>query len=200
MTFMESSANEFMSMYVTGQRAGDPPGTMQAPVLVKVGEDPLRLFVPIGEIPGPHRAGDYSGIAVDPVDGTFWAANEYATAALSPELPISNNWGTWIANFSITDGGASPSAAASEESLVFFAIPQVDGSRTFENITNKTQTNVVALFMDEQVPVTHQRNDNAPRLLLVRSYDPWSSELVDEAFADFDGRFLENVLQSDLGL
>ena len=40
-----------------------------------------------------NRAGDLSGINVDPVNGTFWAVNEFATSALS------NNWGTAVANF-----------------------------------------------------------------------------------------------------
>src|SRR5262249_23022532 len=60
--------------------------TMQAPVLVKAGTD--TYF--------GTRAGDYSGITVDPVTGTsFWAANEYARFFLS-------YWGTWIANFSLS--------------------------------------------------------------------------------------------------
>jgi uncharacterized repeat protein (TIGR01451 family) len=41
----------------------------------------------------PHRAGDLSGINVDPTDGSFWAANEFAnTQAIA-------NWGTAVANF-----------------------------------------------------------------------------------------------------
>src|SRR5262249_33448351 len=39
------------------------------------------------------RAGDLSGINVDPMDGTFWAANEYANTEPSA------NWGTAIAHF-----------------------------------------------------------------------------------------------------
>src|SRR5439155_16386114 len=46
-------------------------------------------------------AGDYSGISVDPTNGTaFWAANQYATAASAI------NWGTWISNFAISNPGS----------------------------------------------------------------------------------------------
>jgi uncharacterized repeat protein (TIGR01451 family) len=41
------------------------------------------------------RAGDLSGINVDPSDGSFWAANEFANTEATA------NWGTAIANFTI---------------------------------------------------------------------------------------------------
>jgi hypothetical protein len=44
----------------------------------------------------PHRAGDYSGLCVDPVTGAFWASSEYATSASS------DNWGTAIASFTLS--------------------------------------------------------------------------------------------------
>ncbi|HSB88198.1 MAG TPA: calcium-binding protein, partial [Ilumatobacteraceae bacterium] len=64
LTFMESSATEFVSMYVTGQKLGDAPGVMRTPVQVQAG---THAYV------GGTRGGDFSGIAVDPVTGTFWA-------------------------------------------------------------------------------------------------------------------------------
>ncbi|MEO8268697.1 MAG: hypothetical protein ABI557_03190, partial [Aureliella sp.] len=85
LTYMQSSPVEYASMFVTGRNAGDAAGTMRDPVVVAAGEDYLDGF---------GRAGDYSGITVDPVDGTtFWAANEYkATDAF---------WSTAIAQFSL---------------------------------------------------------------------------------------------------
>jgi hypothetical protein len=88
MTFMQSSAGQFMSMYVTGQGLEAPAGTMAAPILAQAGQASYSDYTG-----SPYRAGDYSGITVDPAGTTFWAANEYATAAAG------NNWGTWIANF-----------------------------------------------------------------------------------------------------
>ena len=100
----------YLSMYVTGRKADDPLGTMRAPVLVKAGE---ATYTVEDQIPDfvvdapPYRVGDFSGLVVDPVDGTFWAANEYATAPLPPSPIFVANWGTWIANFEITDDAAA---------------------------------------------------------------------------------------------
>jgi streptogramin lyase len=68
-SFMESSANEFVSFYVAGRLATDPLGTMSPGTVVAPGiQTGFDLF----------RAGDYGGISVDPTDGlTFWASNEY---------------------------------------------------------------------------------------------------------------------------
>jgi hypothetical protein len=93
MTYMQSSFRQYVSVYVTGQQHGAAPGAMQPGVLVHAGE---------GTYLGT-RGGDYSGISVDPVNDTFWAANEYSRASL--EL-----WGTWVASFTV---GAPPSAPAS---------------------------------------------------------------------------------------
>lgn len=95
MTFMQSSSTQFMSMYVTGKLPADSLGTMQTPTLAKAGQANYSAFdCPFfGDI---CRAGDYSGITVDPdLTNVFCAANEYATSAGS------NNWGTRIACFSL---------------------------------------------------------------------------------------------------
>lgn len=93
MTFLQSSATQFLSMYVTGRTRTDPLGVMQAPVLVRAGQAAY-----IGGGP-PERSGDYSGIGIDPVNSTFWAANEFAPVGAAP------NWGTWIANFAFNAAG-----------------------------------------------------------------------------------------------
>src|SRR5262249_22899545 len=71
MTFMESSATEYMSMYVTAQTAPNPDATLQGtlapPVLAQGGQAHYNAFDG-----SPYRAGDFSGISVDPVDGSFW--------------------------------------------------------------------------------------------------------------------------------
>jgi hypothetical protein len=99
LTFMESSATEFVSMYITGRKASDAPGTMQTPVDVFPGE---RAYL------GGVRGGDYSSVTVDPVGDTFWATNMYK--------PSYSFWGTGIANFVITDatmpGAPSPGAVS----------------------------------------------------------------------------------------
>jgi hypothetical protein len=95
MTFMQSSATQFMSMWATTQLPGAPLGVMQAPVLIKAGE---RTYSDFGG--PPYRSGDYAGIAVDPVNGSVWIANEFATNATA------DNWGTWIANLPLPFAGS----------------------------------------------------------------------------------------------
>jgi hypothetical protein len=88
-TYMESSASEYMSMYVAGQNYNDCAwscGSYQTPVQVRTGTSSYTL----------NRAGDYAGIAVDPSDlTTFWAFNEY-----KGDDPA---FSTGIANFGVSD-------------------------------------------------------------------------------------------------
>jgi hypothetical protein len=94
MDYMESSATEGVSMYVTGQRFGDPLGTMSAGLLAKAGSTAPSYLMSGGD----NRAGDFSAIETDPVTGTsFWADNEYA---VNPPND-SDWWGDWIENFSL---------------------------------------------------------------------------------------------------
>jgi hypothetical protein len=91
MTYMQSSAGTFISMFATGRNSTDAAGTMETPVLVKGGAAEYNDFTG-----SPFRAGDYSATGVDPSNPTtFWVANEYATNAAS------ENWGTWIGSISI---------------------------------------------------------------------------------------------------
>jgi hypothetical protein len=105
MSYMKSgtdSPTDFMSMYVTARQTIDPAGTMETPVLVPSGAGQAN-YTDFDFAQG-HRAGDMSGINLDPVNGSFWAVNEYATN----DLFSGANWGTAVANFS--PGGLSPPA------------------------------------------------------------------------------------------
>jgi hypothetical protein len=91
-TYIESSPSEYMSMYVAGQSAGDPLGTMQDGVASHPGTSNYSL----------SRVGDYSAISVDPDDGvTFWAANEYKG---------SSSFNTGIAEFGVSPPSTTPSS------------------------------------------------------------------------------------------
>lgn len=87
------TSTDFLSMFVTGRTASDPFGTMQAPLVVPagVGQANYKDFTSRSTRGG--RCGDLSGINVDPVTGSFWAANEFANTLSSA------NWGTAIVNF-----------------------------------------------------------------------------------------------------
>jgi uncharacterized repeat protein (TIGR01451 family) len=95
MTFMRSgtdTSTDYMSMWVTGRIPTDAAGTMEPAVKVPAGTGQTNYT----DFANPHRAGDLSGINVDPVDGSFWAANEFAnTQAFA-------NWGTAVANFQMS--------------------------------------------------------------------------------------------------
>jgi hypothetical protein len=131
-TYLQSGPNEFLSAYITGRSAGDPANTLQTPRLLKAGEaiyksifdmvphlivvngnQTISLDPPLG-----YPVGQFGGVAVDPVNGSFWAANEYATAASAVPQALSN-WGTWIGNFAITPAAqASPAPQAKVTSLI----------------------------------------------------------------------------------
>jgi hypothetical protein len=82
--FIESSSSQFMSVYVAGRLPSDPVGTMSPPVLLQAGVQNYN----------GTRGGDYSGLGIDPVDGSFWGASEFANTE-------STNWGTWIAKLNL---------------------------------------------------------------------------------------------------
>jgi Bacterial Ig-like domain (group 2)/PKD domain len=98
MDYMESSSTEYMSVYVTGRVSSDPSNQMEPSKLAQLGQAPYTGF----DTP-PNRAGDFSGITVDG-DGSFWAANEYATSDTTQPA----NWGTAIAHFQISNPAAPP--------------------------------------------------------------------------------------------
>jgi hypothetical protein len=95
MTYMQSSAREYVSMYVATKLVGTPLGVMGNGVPAAPG---------LGLMPGSEREGDYSSVEVDPTDGTtFWAANEYIGAD-----GLTNLWRTHLASFQATvDPGAN---------------------------------------------------------------------------------------------
>jgi hypothetical protein len=109
MTYMESSPTEYMSMYVAGRLASDAPGTMETTSLAaQPGQAPYTGFPGVEASP-PFRAGDFSGTTVDPNDGTFWSANEYASSNTS----LAANWGTAISHFSLTSSLSPITVSAS---------------------------------------------------------------------------------------
>jgi hypothetical protein len=84
--FSGSSTDEYVSAFVAGRRAIDPPSTTSLPILLKAGEGPYVQL----DLGGLNRWGDYSLTSVDPVDdATIWSIQEYARE--------NNSWGTWIA-------------------------------------------------------------------------------------------------------
>ncbi|GAC1658927.1 MAG: hypothetical protein NVS9B1_20000 [Candidatus Dormibacteraceae bacterium] len=96
--FSASSTAIHPQIRYTGRLASDPAGTMtqgEGTILAGAGSQTANL----------SRWGDYSAMAVDPVDGcTFWYANEY--------IPANGtfNWRTRIATFKFSGCGTAPPA------------------------------------------------------------------------------------------
>ena len=92
MTFMESSVNEYLSMYVTGQSIYNGyygTGVMEPPALAIAGTTRYTS----------SRIGDYSGTSLDTGDRySFWSFNQYART----------NGTTAVAFFSVDPDAASP--------------------------------------------------------------------------------------------
>jgi hypothetical protein len=88
--FLQSGPTQFVTMYVGAHRPGDQPGTMTIEGSVRSSDANVTSQDALTNI---RRIGDYSFLSVDPLNGTFWAVNEYVTGNTNP------NWGTWIQNF-----------------------------------------------------------------------------------------------------
>ncbi len=122
LTFMQSSSTEYVSMYVAGQVAGSLPGVMGSPALVAAGNQTY----------GGGRGGDYSGITVDPITDTFWAANEISLDGPAPD-PL---WSTWIGEFSAEpefDSDFTRFAVDAGDSLQIRTFTPFDGAMLIEN-------------------------------------------------------------------
>jgi uncharacterized repeat protein (TIGR01451 family) len=96
LTYMRSgtdTSTDYLSMYVTGRTPSDAAGTMETSVLVPAGTGKANY----SDFSSGGRAGDLSGINVDPSDGSFWAASEFANTEATA------NWGTAVANFTVSN-------------------------------------------------------------------------------------------------
>ena len=99
-----SSTSEYGSVYYTGRQGAEAASTLQPSELLKAGAANYTQLDSLSR----NRWGDYLGIGLDPSDGSFWILGEYAVA--------SNQWGTWVGNFSFSNPVAtltslSPSSA-----------------------------------------------------------------------------------------
>jgi uncharacterized repeat protein (TIGR01451 family) len=113
LTYMRSgndTSTDYESMYVTGRTTSDAAGTMEASVLVPSGAGQANYH----DFSSGGRAGDLSGISVDPSDNSFWAASEFANSDATA------NWGTAVANFNLSNplGNADMAVTATGPSSV----------------------------------------------------------------------------------
>ncbi|MFG2964323.1 hypothetical protein ACGFZS_13685 [Streptomyces sp. NPDC048288] len=84
--YSQSSARTRPSIRVTGRLAGDPPNRMTF--------RETTVWTGAGSQTGSNRWGDYTSMAIDPVDDcTFWYTNQYQPA------DGTGNWNTRLASF-----------------------------------------------------------------------------------------------------
>jgi hypothetical protein len=103
-----SSASMYPAIRYTGRLQSDPLGTMQAETSIIEGT---------GAQVGSNRWGDYSAMAIDPVDDcTFWYTNEYVPA--NGDF----NWHTRIASFSFPSCTNNPPVTLAPNGLYFPAL------------------------------------------------------------------------------
>lgn len=105
--FSASAPTIFPGAFVTGREAGDPAGTVQASETVHAGEDYyIRIFASGGGV--SNRWGDYSGIALDPInDNLFWVFNQYAALRGTVIDGEDGRWGTAWANSAFASPGSA---------------------------------------------------------------------------------------------
>jgi hypothetical protein len=91
-----SSSSDQVGIRFTGRQAGDSNGTTAADATFKAGEAVYsNTFAS-----SPHRWGDYTAMAVDPVDGcTLWYVGEFSKTRVYSSGP---NWGTRIGKLSFS--------------------------------------------------------------------------------------------------
>jgi hypothetical protein len=94
-------ATQYASANYSYRLHSDPLNTLEADTVFKAGEAPY--FKDFGT--GDNRWGDYSNVAVDPVnDIDLWTIQEYAG--------MGNMWGTWWGTIALSEKVATPTATA----------------------------------------------------------------------------------------
>jgi hypothetical protein len=127
LTWMESSASEFLSMWVGSV---DRDGVLAASVAAPGG----------GFFFASSRIGDYSTLVTDPADGaTFWAANEYIGSDGDTDI-----WRTHITSFPLGMAVSTTSPANGE----ILPVPPIEYTITFSAPYDPSAVNVGGVLVN----------------------------------------------------
>jgi uncharacterized protein (TIGR03437 family) len=100
------SGTQYASADYSMRIAADPPNTLRADTVFKLGEASYDRAP--GDLPS-NRWGDFSATMVDPLDDTgFWTIQEYAASPLIIATFGIDRWGTWWAQLVPLPAGAPP--------------------------------------------------------------------------------------------
>ena len=130
MGFSSAASGEFINAATCGRLAGDPPGSMQTPVLYT---HSTFVYNPAGD-PGGSRGrrwGDYSFTSVDPSDDmTMWTIQEFCSGSgvygvraaklLAPPTPVPTNCAPATLSQGSTNVTVIVGGAASTNSAGYF--------------------------------------------------------------------------------
>lgn len=113
-SFAASAPTIYPGAYFAGRLASDPPTTTRPAGALRAGKDfYIRDFTTSTTV--TSRWGDYSGITVDPADGTtFWTFNEYALprGTILGGLPEEDGrWGNAWGSFTLAAPAGTPAGA-----------------------------------------------------------------------------------------
>jgi hypothetical protein len=143
MVVAQSASNQFVSVQVTGRKAGDPPGTMGELTQLK-----------IGNRSGSGRWGDYYGIEVDPTDdNTFWIVGQYQNAG---------GWASWIESFSLASVALPSGFEVTRGELAQGDLEDLFGSDDAKVVVDARRPTEVSVASVE-IEVTGMSTSEAPR-------------------------------------
>ncbi len=114
LTYCISSAGMYAAAAYSFHAAADPAGTMQSDYIYKSG---IANYVVIGHN-NLNRWGDFTGVALDPSDNSFWAFSEWANKYNSSY----DYWGTAVANIKAS-GATSIAEPQSENAFTIYPNP-----------------------------------------------------------------------------
>ena len=126
--FSASNPTIYAGAYYATRTMSDPPGTIGASATLALGTDYyIRTFS--ASLTASSRWGDYSGLAVDPVDdATFWIYNEFAGPRGTPTtvggVTEDGRWFTRVGSFIQCEPVAT--------TIAFFGAKAIDGGIALE--------------------------------------------------------------------
>ncbi len=151
--FSRSDATRFVEAVTSERSAGDAPGTMLGPTVLKAGESDYEKDFGSGTV----RWGDFSATRVDPADDlTLWTIQEYAAAEVGSTAP-DDRWGTWWGTKRVASTTTTTTATittTSSKTTTTRSTPSSTATTTTRSSTSTTATAVATTSTASSTPST----------------------------------------------